>query len=74
MYFIMLNPLAQELNDILDNTVAGALLSDSGRRIFFPKGIIAQGAEAKAHASYANATIGIIAHGEIRKNIVDTSI
>ena len=58
MYFIMLNPLAQELNDILDNTVAGALLSDSGRRIFFPKGIIAQGAEAKAHASYANATIG----------------
>ena len=58
MYSIMLNPLAQELNTILDSSVAGALLSDAGRRIFFPKGIIAQGAEAKKFASYANATIG----------------
>lgn len=54
----MLNPLAQELNTVLDSSVAGSLLSETGRRIFFPKGIIAQGAEAKKSASYANATIG----------------
>ena len=54
----MLNPLAQELNTILEPAVAGSLLSEAGRRIFFPKGIIAQGAEAKKLASYANATIG----------------
>ena len=54
----MLNPLAQELNTILEPVVAGSLLSEAGRRIFFPKGIIAQGAEAKKLASYANATIG----------------
>ena len=54
----MLNPLAQELNTILGPVAAGSLLSEAGRRIFFPKGIIAQGAEAKKLASYANATIG----------------
>ncbi len=54
----MLNPLAQELNTILEPVAAGSLLSEAGRRIFFPKGIIAQGAEAKKLASYANATIG----------------
>jgi aspartate/methionine/tyrosine aminotransferase len=36
------------------------LLSDRGRRIFFPaKGILAQGAEARQKAKVANATIGI---------------
>ncbi len=54
----MLNPLAQELNDSLAGTVAGDLLSDLGKRIFFPKGIIAQSAEAKQRGKNANATIG----------------
>ena len=35
------------------------LLSDLGRRIYFPKGIIAQSAEAKASAYKANGTIGM---------------
>lgn len=54
----MLNPLAQELNDILSGTTAGSLLSDLGTRIFFPRGIIAQGGEAKTYAKNGNATIG----------------
>ena len=54
-----MNPLAQELNAALDGTVAGALLSELGKRIFFPKGIVAQSAEAKKNASRANATVGI---------------
>lgn len=54
----MLNPLAQELNDLLKGTSAEALFSDLGKRIYFPKGIIAQGGEAKQKASVANGTIG----------------
>ena len=54
----MLNPLAQELNDTLRGSVAGELLSDLGTRIFFPRGIISQGAEAREFGKLANATIG----------------
>ena len=54
----MINPLAQELNDTLRGTVAGELLSDLGARIFFPRGIISQGAEAREFGKVANATIG----------------
>ncbi len=54
----MINPLAQELNGALAGTTAGALLSDLGTRIYFPKGIIAQSAEAKKLGKTANATIG----------------
>ena len=55
----MLNPLAQELNDNLNGTTAGALLSDLGQRIYFPKGIIAQSGEAKKLGKTANGTIGM---------------
>ncbi len=54
----MLNPLAQELNNALAGTAAQDVLSDLGLRIFFPKGIIAQSAEAKKVGNTANATIG----------------
>jgi aspartate/methionine/tyrosine aminotransferase len=54
-----MNPLAQELNAILAGTVADAFMSALGKRLFFPKGIVAQSAEAKKHATRANATIGI---------------
>lgn len=54
----MLNPLAQELNQILAGTTPGELLSDLGTRIFFPRGIISQGGEAKKFGKVANATIG----------------
>lgn len=55
----MIHKLAQELNAILNETVLGALLSDLGKRIYFPKGIIAQSAEAKKEGKKANATIGM---------------
>ncbi|HUI71035.1 MAG TPA: aminotransferase, partial [Spirochaetia bacterium] len=54
-----MNPLAQELNGVLEATVAGALFSDLGKRIYFPRGIVAQSAEARKHARRANATIGM---------------
>ncbi|GHT59886.1 hypothetical protein FACS1894109_16630 [Spirochaetia bacterium] len=54
-----MNSPADELNTILDNCVAGRLLSNLGRRFYFPKGIIAQSAEAKKSASLANGTIGM---------------
>lgn len=54
----MLNPLAQELNETLKGTSAEVLFSDIGKRIYFPKGIIAQGGEAKKKAFTANGTIG----------------
>jgi aspartate/methionine/tyrosine aminotransferase len=57
-----LNPLAQAANDALakDTPVVLSLLSERGRRFFFPaKGILAQGAEAKQKAKTANATVGI---------------
>ncbi|MDR0629743.1 MAG: aminotransferase class I/II-fold pyridoxal phosphate-dependent enzyme [Treponema sp.] len=57
-----MNYLADELNFLLDGTVAGRLLSPLGRRLYFPKGIIAQSAEAKQGAHTANATIGMAYH------------
>ena len=55
----MIHPLAQELNDTLASSIAGGLLSDLGKRIFFPRGIISQGGEAKKLGHVANATIGM---------------
>jgi aspartate/methionine/tyrosine aminotransferase len=54
-----MNPLAVELNRTLSGTVVEALLSDLGKRLYFPKGIVAQSAEAKKQATRMNATIGI---------------
>ncbi len=56
-----LNPLAIELNDILkkNNENLFNMLSSFGKRIYFPKGILSQSAEAKAQAKKTNATIGI---------------
>lgn len=54
----MINPLAQELNDALKGTTPSELLSDVGTRLYFPKGIIAQSAEAKKLGKTANGTIG----------------
>ncbi len=54
-----MNPLAKELNDILAESLVMHMLTDYGRRIYFPKGIISQSAEAKQKAHLYNATIGI---------------
>ncbi len=55
----MITPLAQELNSILEGSTPGALLSDLGTRLYFPKGIIAQSGEAKQFGKTANGTIGM---------------
>ena len=54
-----MNELASELNRALAGTIAEELLSDFGRRFYFPKGIVSQSAEAKEYAHRINATIGI---------------
>lgn len=55
----MLHTLAQELNAVLEDSPAAKLLSPFGKRIYFPKGIIAQGGEAKKYGKVANGTIGM---------------
>lgn len=71
-----MNRIAQELNKTLEGTVALDLLSDYGKRFYFPKGIAAQSAEAKKHANVLNATIGMaylnkepVEHTAVRKQL-----
>lgn len=56
-----LNPIAESLRDQLREAAPEvlAMLSSYGRRLYFPKGIISQTAEAKEKAHRFNATIGI---------------
>jgi len=62
-----LNPLAVEQNDILQAQcpTAYALLSERGRKLYYPKGILTQSAEAKEKAHKFNATIGIATEGGV---------
>ncbi|MBO8172327.1 MAG: aminotransferase class I/II-fold pyridoxal phosphate-dependent enzyme [Bacillaceae bacterium] len=61
-----MNPLAQELNAKLEkaNPHVHQLLSELGKNLFFPKGILSQSAEAKQKAHRFNATIGIATEGD----------
>jgi len=56
-----MNPIAEELNEIIreGNEHTYEMLSDVGKNLFFPKGILSQGAEAKEKAHKFNATIGM---------------
>jgi len=56
-----MNPLAKELNDILikGNPYVYEMLSEIGKNLYFPKGILTQSAEAKEKAKKFNATIGM---------------
>ena len=55
------NPLAQQLNERLEQAAPAvlAMLSPLGRRLYFPKGILSQSAEARQKGTRFNATIGI---------------
>jgi len=62
-----INPIAVELNNDIksNNEYIFDMLSEFGLRIYFPKGILSQGAEAKKQANRTNATVGIaIENGE----------
>jgi aspartate/methionine/tyrosine aminotransferase len=56
-----MNPLAEQLNREIEThgPAVSQMLSRVGRQLFFPKGILSQGAEAKEKAHRINATIGI---------------
>jgi aspartate/methionine/tyrosine aminotransferase len=56
-----MNEIAQELNQQIqqENPFIYELLSELGRNLYFPKGILTQSAEAKQKAYRFNATIGI---------------
>ena len=56
-----IRPLAAELNEVIEreNPHVFAMLSELGKRLYFPKGILAQSAEAKEKAKRYDATIGI---------------
>ncbi len=56
-----LRPLALELNEAIEreSPAVYGMLSELGKRLFFPKGILAQSAEAKEKAKRYDATIGI---------------
>ncbi len=56
-----MNPIAKQLNQAIENENPYLLdmLSSIGKKLFFPKGILSQSAEAKQKAYKLNATIGI---------------
>ena len=56
-----MNPLAEQLNQTIKSAAPHVydMLSDVGKKLFFPKGILSQSAEAKEKAHAINATIGI---------------
>ncbi|MBN1276389.1 MAG: aminotransferase class I/II-fold pyridoxal phosphate-dependent enzyme [Deltaproteobacteria bacterium] len=56
-----MNPIAKELNEIIKkaNVHVYEMLSEVGKNLFFPKGILFQSAEAKEKAFKFNATIGM---------------
>jgi aspartate/methionine/tyrosine aminotransferase len=58
---LRMNPIAAELNQTLQTETPEIyeMLSDIGKKLFFPKGILSQSAEAKVKAHRINATIGI---------------
>ena len=60
-----MNPLADELNEIVKkaNIHIYEMLSEVGKNLFFPKGILTQSAEAKEKAHRFNATIGMATQG-----------
>ena len=56
-----MNPLAKSLNEVIEanNPHILEMLSNVGKEMFMPKGILSQSAEAKVKATKFNATIGI---------------
>jgi aspartate/methionine/tyrosine aminotransferase len=61
-----MNPLATQLNETIaaQSPDVLALLSERGKRLYFPRGILSQTAEAREKAHRYNATIGEATEGE----------
>lgn len=60
-----MNPLAAELNEMIkkENVYLFNMLSELGKELFYPKGILTQTAEARERADRYNATVGIAQQG-----------
>jgi aspartate/methionine/tyrosine aminotransferase len=60
-----MNPIAEQLNQNIKTVAPHVydMLSDVGKKLFFPKGILSQSAEAREKAYAINATIGIAKEG-----------
>lgn len=54
-----MHPLAEKLNRVLGDSLCGRSLSDYGKRVYFPEGIVAQATEAGKKAHRYNATVGM---------------
>ncbi|MDQ6601073.1 aminotransferase class I/II-fold pyridoxal phosphate-dependent enzyme [Bacillus salipaludis] len=61
----MLNPLALELNHVIEerNKPVYEMFSLLGKSLYFPKGIVSQAGEARGKADIFNATIGMATKG-----------
>ena len=66
-----MNPIAKELNEIIltANPNIHEMLSVKGKNLYFPRGILTQGAEAKEKAYKYNATIGIATENGVPMNL-----
>ena len=66
-----MNPLAQELNDMITahNPHVLNMLSTLGKEMFFPRGIVTQSAEARAKGKKFNATIGMALEDGVAMNL-----
>ncbi|THB67705.1 MAG: aminotransferase class I/II-fold pyridoxal phosphate-dependent enzyme [Spirochaetaceae bacterium] len=54
-----MNPAAESLNKRLEGTIIRRMLSNLGEKLYFPRGIVAQAAEAAARAHRFDATVGM---------------
>ena len=61
----MIHAIADELNTVIRDETSPLfdMLSELGRNLYFPKGILSQGAEAREKADRYNATVGIATEG-----------
>ena len=66
-----MNALASQLNDTLLPSVVYGFLSDAGKRMYFPKGIVAQSDEAKQKATLYNATVGLATKNGVPMHLSD---
>lgn len=66
-----MNELAKQLNDTLSSCVVSAFLSEKGKKLYFPKGIVAQSQEAGEKAKQYNATVGLAKSNGIPMHLSD---
>jgi aspartate/methionine/tyrosine aminotransferase len=59
-----MDPIAENLNEVLKDSIIDKALSSYGKRAYFPKGIVSQSQEAARLAHTINATAGVAISGK----------